>query len=399
MKFRSLCLLPFFASLASVISLTAVAQQADHDEDPEYSVTDLGVLGAGTNSSAFDMNDRDWVAGSSNLTPAGPQHAFLLRRNGKLHDLGTLGGANSAADGPNWFGEAPIISEIADADPDGEDFCGFGTHLQCRAAVWRNHELRQLQSLPGGRNAVSIGINNLGQVVGWSETAARDATCATVTASQVFQSQAVKWEANGDVLILSPLKSMGDNVAFSFGINDLGQVVGSSGICATQGLPPLNVTGLHAVRWETDGSPTYLGTLGDASNTMFNVASSINALGDVAGTSQFTDGTIHSFLWKQATGMMDIGTLPGAFATIAPCCHALNSRDEVVGFSIDGNGITAFVWRNGAIADLNALIPANSPLYLLNAQSMNDDGEIVGQACVLPACTELHAYRATPSHR
>jgi len=31
--------------------------------------------------------------------------------------------------------------------------------------------------------------------------------------------------------------------------------------------------------------------------------------------------------------MRDIGTLPGAFVTIAPCCHTINNRDEVVGFS------------------------------------------------------------------
>jgi hypothetical protein len=34
-------------------------------------------LGEGTNSSAFDMNNAGWVAGSSNLTLGGPQHAFL----------------------------------------------------------------------------------------------------------------------------------------------------------------------------------------------------------------------------------------------------------------------------------------------------------------------------------
>jgi probable HAF family extracellular repeat protein len=159
------------------------------------------------------------------------------------------------------------------------------------------------------------------------------------------------------------------------------------------------VTGRHAVLWERDGSATYLGTLGDASNTKFNAATSINGRGEVAGTSQYTDGTIHSFLWTRATHMQDIGTLPGAFATIAGCCHTINNRDEVVGFSIDGNGSTAFVWKDRVITDLNTLIPADSPLHLLFADSINDAGEIVGQGCVMPACTELHAYRATPKWR
>lgn len=387
------------APLASVVTGNPGAQA--QAPKPHYVVTDLGVLGSGTNSSSFDMNNAGWVAGSSNLTPGGPQHAFLWYGGGPLKDLGTLGGpgcpnCNSGADGPNIFGAAPVGSEISNLDPNGEDFCGYGTHLQCLGAIWRNGKLTALPNLPGGHNANAFGINDLGQVVGFAETGIADPTCATATPFQVFQFQAVTWEPNGEIRQLSPLKKMGDTVAYAFGNNDLGQTVGSSGTCATQGLPPANVTGLHAVLWESDGSPTYLGTLGDANNTTSNAASSVNNLGQVVGTSQFTDGTVHSFLWTRATGMQDIGTLPGAFATVAGCCRTINNLGEVVGFSISQNGSTAFLWRDGIMMDLNTLIPANSSLYLLGAYSINDAGEIVGQACVLPDCTELHAFIATP---
>jgi hypothetical protein len=30
------------------------------------------------------------------------------------------------------------------------------------------------------------------------------------------------------------------------------------------------------------------------------------------------------------------------------------------------------------------------------AYPITDEGEIAGQACVLPACTEMHAYRLSP---
>jgi len=72
-----------------------------------YTITDLGALGgAGTNSTATDMNNAGWVAGSANLVTGGPQHAFLWYGRGRLHDLGTLDGpacpaCNSGADGPN----------------------------------------------------------------------------------------------------------------------------------------------------------------------------------------------------------------------------------------------------------------------------------------------------------
>jgi uncharacterized membrane protein len=241
MKSRLLRIAPTAAGLFAMLAMTAAHAQGK--KPVHYTVTDLGVLGNGNNSSGFDMNLVGWVGGSSNLTPGGPQHAFLWYGSGPLKDLGTLGGpacpmCNSEGDGPNWFGEAPIISETSKPDPNGEDFCGFGSHLQCRGAIWRFGKLTALRNLPGGNNSVPIGINNLGQLVGWAETGVQDPTCSTATPFQVLRFQAVKWELNGDINILPPLKSKGDTAAFSFGINDLGQAVGSSGTCTTQGLPP-----------------------------------------------------------------------------------------------------------------------------------------------------------------
>ena len=169
---------------------------------PHYTVTDLGTLAAGNNSSAFDMNNVGWVAGSSNLVVGGPQHAFAWYGYGPLKDLGTLGGSacpqcNSGADGPNLLRETAIGSEISTPDPDGEDFCAYGTHLQCRGAVSRNGKLIALRNLPGGgRNANAFGINDLGQLVGFAENGVRDSTCASATPFQVFRFEAVMWEPN-----------------------------------------------------------------------------------------------------------------------------------------------------------------------------------------------------------
>jgi probable HAF family extracellular repeat protein len=63
------------------------------------------------------MNNTGWVAGSSNLVPGGPQHAFLWYGARSLVDLGTLGGLNSGADGPNVYGEAAIGSELRRKTP------------------------------------------------------------------------------------------------------------------------------------------------------------------------------------------------------------------------------------------------------------------------------------------
>jgi probable HAF family extracellular repeat protein len=363
---------------------------------PRYTVTDLGVLGQGNSAAGLDMNSVGWVGGSSNLVAGGPQHAFLWYGQGQLMDLGTLGGPNSAADGPNLYGEAPVGAETSRDDPDHEDLCQYGTKKQCLPAVWRHGKLERLPLLPGGHNGNAFGINNLGEVVGWSENGVRDAACSQATPSQVFRFQAVKWGPRGEAHVLRPLP--GDTVAYSFGLNDRGQAVGSSGTCDTEGLPPFAINGhpgLHAVLWERDGTPIYLGNLGGAHGLSGN-ATSINDRGEAVGASQFADGSIHSFFWTKGKGLQDIGSLDGAMITVAGCCRTVNNLGEVVGFSLDAQfHSTAFYWHGGKPVDLNTLVPQGS-MYLLNADSINDVGEITGQACFDKECTVLHAFRATP---
>ncbi len=334
------------------------------------------------------------MAGSSIVVPGGPQHAFLWFGRNPLVDLGTLGGAacpncNSGADGPNGLGEAPVGSEIAETDPNNEDFCGYNTHLQCRAAIWNNGKLSALPNLPGGNNANAFEINNLSQVVGFAEDGKSDPTCVTAYQKQRFQ--AVIWNPGGEPpLALKRLP--GDTVAFAIGINDRGQVVGTSGLCSNTSLPPVNPFGPHAVLWDRDGTPQDLGNLGGC----INVATSLNSRGDVVGAASVQNGDILAFLWTRDTGKMrDLGSFPGAFVTVAPCCDSINNRREVVGFAVDGSGMRAILWQPGysAPTDLNTLIPAGSPWFLEAAVALNDAGEIVGWGMING---ETHAFLAMP---
>ncbi len=381
---------------AALTPLPLAAQKPDERTGKiRYTVLDLGTFGGpGTNSSGYDMNDAGWVAGSANLVPGGPQHAFLWFGRDPLMDLGTLGGPNSEAGGPNLRGEAAIVSETAETESNGEDFCGFGDHIQCLAAIWRDRKLTALPTLPGGHNAEALGLNNLGEVIGFSETGVEDATCSTLMPSQVFRFEAAIWEPDGRVRKLRPLR--GDTVGFAFGINDRGQAVGTSGVCSNVSVPLAAVHGTHAVLWERDGVAVDLGNLdGTKSN---NIAGSINDRGEVSGTSQLANGAIHTFVWTREKGMRDIGTLPGAIVTVAPCCNTLNNRGEVVGFSIDATtgNVVAFVWHDGMMKDLNDLIPEDSPWQLQFAQSLNDAGEITGQGLING---QSHAFLAVPCDR
>jgi hypothetical protein len=64
----------------------------------------------------------------------------------------------------------------------------------------------------------------------------------------------------------------------------------------------------------------------------------------------------------------------------------------VVGVAVDAAGNpTAVIWQNGVkgvMANLNSLIPKDSPLQLLTACSINSRGEIIGIAF----STSLHPH-------
>jgi probable HAF family extracellular repeat protein len=93
--------------------------------------------------------------------------------------------------------------------------------------------------------------------------------------------------------------------------------------------------------------------------------------------------------------MQDLRALSGDFLSAAPCCHTINNKRQVVGFSIPGplGSGRAFLWENGAMTDLNTLIPSDSPWYLLEATSINDAGQIVGWGTI---DGNVHAFLATP---
>src|ERR1022692_1049868 len=350
-------------------------------QTPRYPVTDLGTFG-GTFSIPNGINNAGRVAGAANV-PAGNQHPFL---SGIVKtDLGTLGGPNALSYGPDGREEMAITSEISKTDPLGEDFCGFGSHLICLGAFW-NGTMTPLPTL-GGANAIAWTLNNRGQLAGVAENATKDKLCKS---PQVLDFEAVIWgPGQGQIQALPTLS--GDTVGFAVMINDLGQAVGSSGTCDNAAVGVQGVFyGPHAVLWD-NGSVTDLGNLGGVMN---NVATAINNRGEVVGSSDLPgDTSAHGFLWTKDAGIQDIGAL-GADVMAAPIW--INNNSQVSGGSCDDMGnCRAFLWQKKVMTDLNTLIPADSPFYLLFGCSINDAGEIVGPA-LNKSTGEVHAYLATP---
>jgi uncharacterized membrane protein len=176
-------------------------------------------------------------------------------------------------------------------------------------------------------------------------------------------------------------------------------VVGGSGSCADTFLPG-PTTAPHAVLWE-NGIPISMGSLGGTVNTeLFGVATvglAINNRGEATGVAALPgNASAHAFLWsKRLRHMVDLGTIPG---DVHSAGLAINEKTDVVGasFDIDGNP-RAYLRRSlgdGIPVDLNELVQADAPLYLLVAFSINDSGEIVGFG--VDDNGDVHGFLATP---
>ena len=85
---------------------------------------------------------------------------------------------------------------------------------------------------------------------------------------------------------------------------------------------------------------------------------SINDRGEIAGSSQATDGTLHAVLWRDGA-IVDLGLLPGSFNTAAT---SINDRGQVVGFALNllnpGIRNRGFLWEDGRMIEL-APMPGN----------------------------------------
>jgi probable HAF family extracellular repeat protein len=380
--------LAFAAALASPRELQAQPQT------PRYIVVDVGKPGfGGPLSFAFGENGSGRVTGQAML-PTGNFHAFLSGIGHTLYDLGTLGGPNSGGSGVNSQSAVALISDTATKDPNGEDYCAFGTNLVCLGAIWQGAGLISLAP-PGGNNSFAQAINNAGQVAGWAETGVTDPTCG---APQVLRSQAVIWgPGRSEIHPLPPLP--GDTVSFALAINEAGQVVGASGNCANTPLGGFPI-GPHAVLWE-NGVPKNLGSLNPGGSPL-NVGAAINNNSMVVGGSQ-TAGAIHTYLWTAATGMSDLGLLEKDLGNL-PGAGGINDNGQVVGMSCVNDPLCnssnpnfqgrAYFWQNGKMQDLNSLVIGGAPLYLVFACHINDTGEIVGFGAT--SAGEIHAFEAHP---
>lgn len=84
----------------------------------------------------------------------------------------------------------------------------------------------------------------------------------------------------------------------------------------------------------------------------------------------------HGFLWRKGK-KTDLGLLSGdAFSDTT----AINSHGQIVGISGNDTSLSAVLWENGRIIDLNTLVLPGSGLMVYWALFINDPGEIAAFA-------------------
>jgi probable HAF family extracellular repeat protein len=376
LKVMSLAVVTFLAALVTPVTMDA-QEPLRQPPKARFTVKDLGTLG-GSAAEPGGISNTDWVEGWSLLPGDEISHVFLWH-DGVMRDLGTLGGPNSfTVFRPSDEGDVGGYSELSKPDPNGEDFCGFGDNLVCLAFYWHNGRMIPQPTL-GGPNSSGFGVNDLGELAGTAENNVLEPTCADI--GEVLQYKPVIWKS-GRVYQLPTLP--GDPVGVVFAINNNGEAVGNSGQCGAGSYPVQE----HAVVWQ-NGKAIDIGNFG---STINNNPEDINCRGDVTGFANLAgDETFHAYLWKRGV-MTDLGTLPGDVHSVG---QAINCQGQVVGRTSDAdfNGV-GYLWENGVMSDLNTLIPADSPLYITDANGINDLGQIV--AIGLTSSGEEHACLLTP---
>jgi probable HAF family extracellular repeat protein len=371
-------------------------------------LTNLGAIPGPNNcSEPFSVNDRGVIVGASEngeidpLTGGNVTRAVLWK-DGKIEDLGSLGGNQNLAFWINNHGQ--VVGWGSNNIPDPFSmidslFFGTANGTQTRAFLWEQGKIRDLGTL-GGDDAVAGFINERGEVAGTSYTSTIPNPIMGVPPADPFL-----WEpptAQFPEGRMIDLGGFGGANGFSNALNNRGQVIGGSSIASNPGACFfLNFfPGCHPFLWD-HGKLLDLNTSTIGGNPLS--ADWFNDAGEIVGYAEFpTPGgaVFDAYLWRNGVAT-DLGHFSGDCGSRA---WGINARGQVVGNSDffcdvdltifpEGFPHHAFLWENGDLVDLNSLIPRGSSLELVGigplsdveVPNINDRGEIVGVG-VPPGC-------------
>lgn len=308
-----------------------------------YTIVDLGSPPSTTFVAGFGINSNGQIAARTLGTPDGK--AYRLNPGQMMGDpgtdLGTLGFV-AAAFGINSIGQVTGVSNQSGTSSGLRAFRTSATGLISDPGT-------NLGVLPGADFSWGYAINATGQVTGQSGLLGVSQRVFRTTSNGTLN------DAGSDIGVLPSFPS-GTGRA----INLFGQV---AGYCSDGSIQRAFRT---SPMGRVDDIGTDLGTLGGSSSSAYGM----NDAGQVVGSSNPAGSSaLHAFR-TSATGRIsdsgtDLGALPGFTSSVA---FAINNSGIVVGQS--GR---AFIYDN-TMRDLNDLIPIGSGWLLTSANAINDLG-------------------------
>jgi probable HAF family extracellular repeat protein len=307
-------------------------------------IRDLGTLG-GTSGQASQINNSGQITGFAYnaipdaFTPNGTQIRAFLWENGRMKDLGTVGGPDVLGGHINERGQVAGLSLTNSiANPS----TGIPTQ---DPFLWSKDtgmiDLGSLGGVAGGPSA----LNNRGQVVGQSSDAADPAAC--FTGNDPDNCLPFLWD-DGKLTNLNT-HTIGGNPLTANAINDAGEIVGTA-LFPNQTVP-------HAYLWK-DGVAKDLGTVnGDC----FSEAFAINSRGQVVGQSFSCVTQLgRTFLWDDGT-MIDLNMfVPRGSGLQLVEAVAINDRGEIAGDLVPpdcGGGIVPTQGNDAKCGHAFVLVP------------------------------------------
>ena len=235
---------------------------------------DLGTLaGPGrepTGSRAYAINNAGQVTGASGAyyAPYSDEtniHAFLYS-GGTMHDLGSPGGARSYSIGLSINDHGVVVGNAT-----------LSTHGTIVAYVSSLNGGPSGGVTLGGTRSGAYGINNAGQIVGWSALPGD-------TTQHAFLVNGGTGEGMHDLGTLGP----GGGSSLAYAINDAGQIVGYADLPGH--------AGRHAFLYSGGRMRDLNDLVLPGSGWTLTLARDINASGQILGTGINPNGETHGFL-------------------------------------------------------------------------------------------------------
>jgi len=316
--------------------LTALAGCCVSFAGVEYTVTDIGTFG-GTTSFGYGLSSNGYVTGTASNSSGATQ--MFLWENGTLIDITPSG--SSLYFSPTGVNSSGVVA-------------GYYENGNPQAFVDNNGSF-SYPSL-GGSYSVADGINDQGQVTGYSQTSsgAYDA--------YIYQ--------NGTTTDLTSI--YGQEVNTPRAIANSGEHIAGAGYFGTD---PYYTAFLF-----NGSSVINLGTLGGSYADVGGVSSN----GLVTGWSNDSSGSTDAYYTDASHVMHTISGTSGGSG------NGINSSGQVVGTLSTG---APFLYSGGVTYNLNTLL-ATSGWTISTAVRINDSGEILADAS--NSLGQTHAVLLTP---